>query len=267
MTQTQTRTQNQLLEFRTMFVRAVAEAWADPVWGAALTAKGGARSLAVLNERFSDYHWPWKGVWDLRVVESGSRWVDHEWIWPSTLPESLTLFLPLFPSEANGIGSPAKRARALADYYQQRPLLFADTLPLLYSPRGPAVSEAAAEGFGLDHGLMPSDRDFTEFKIALVAAVARAWADPAYLDVLTTNATIALNRIPHYKVPWDLAVRVQHDDKISWSETAGWSWDCMTPNILMLYLPPAPTEMNSQPLALAMYNAAGAKYPFTCCPC
>lgn len=267
MTATQTRTQNQLLEFRTMYVRAVAEAWADPEWGHALTAHRGAKSLAVLKQRFSDYHWPWAGVWELRIVKSESQWVTHEWIWPSTLPESITIYLPLFPSETNGIGDPALRARALADYYQQRPLLFADTLPLIYSPRDRDGIVTAAEGAGLDHGLMPSDRDFTEFKIALVAAMAKAWADRSYLDVLTTNATVALNRIPNYTVPWDFAIRVQNDEKISWSETEGWSWNSMSPNILTLYLPPAPTELNSQPLALAMYNAAGAKYPFTCCPC
>jgi ribosomally synthesized peptide (two-chain TOMM family) len=263
---TRDETRNKLLEFRTTYLRAVAEAWADPDWGTALTDDGGKNSIAVLKQRFSKYQWPWEGMWDLRIVVSKSRWIDNEWIWPSSLPESITISLPLFPGEYNGIWDTAVRAKALADYYQQRPLLFGDTLPLIYSPKPPAEVAAVAQDAGFDEGLMPSDTDFAEFKVALIAAMAKAWSDPSFNEMLMTNATIALNRIPNYKVPWDFAIRVQHDSTIRWSQKDGWDWHLMTPSVLTLYLPPPP-EISSQPVALAMYNATGARYPFTCCPC
>ncbi len=259
-------TPNKLLEFRTTFLRAVAEAWADPAWGAALTADDGKSSLAVLKQRFSKYEWPWDGTWQLRIVDSRSRWIDGDWVWPASMPESITVYLPLFPSKANGLADEAVRARAVADYYQQCPLLFGDTLPLIYSPTPPAGGPVTP-GNLYEAGLMPSDTDFSAFKVALIAAMARAWSAPSFRELLVTNATQALNRLPNYTVPWDFAICVQDDSTISWSATNGWDWRSMTPSVLSLYLPPPPEDVGSQPLALAMYNATGARYPFTCCPC
>jgi hypothetical protein len=37
------------------------------------------------------------------------------------------------------------------------------------------------------------------------------------------------------------------------------------PHTLKLYLPSKPRSLESEPVALAAYNASGAEYPFTCC--
>lgn len=260
-------TMDLLLEFRKVYLRAIAEAWSDPVFSGKLTED----PLDALEMKFG-YDWPWEDWWDLEVVQSppGSYWdsKDNEWIWSRNQLECMTIYLPLAPRKSNV--DDKDRAKALADFYQQRPVMFGD-LP------------SGSGGKAFEGGLMPADQDFSALRVALMAAMARAWDDSSFRMILTTNATTALNRIPGYKVPWDFTINVKDDVKITSMEdglqeerprwtppgpslSAGSNWSApANKNVLTLYLPTKPDkDVQGHAVALAMYNATGARYPFTC---
>lgn len=288
---------HKLLEFRTTYLRAIAKAWTDPEFRAALMS----RPIEVLDEKFG-YVWPWKMECALEIKDAAGRfeWNGSEWIYLGDLLESLTCYLPLDPVVITG-----NRSIALADYYQQRPALFSDKgigmqdpgrdsmpqgdpildasvisdkdsailddlkdLENLQKRRGLSVRGPSGSGERPPR-LMPADEEFTAFQVALIAAMAKAWIDPLFKNRLLNNATDALTAIRNYKVPWDLTIQVKEDTWSKWNvEKSCWVFDPQRPNaVLKLFLPPKPTDISSEPLALAMYNATGAEYPFTCCPC
>jgi ribosomally synthesized peptide (two-chain TOMM family) len=268
-----------LLEFRKVYLRAIAEAWADSRFFSDLTNPQKS-SLEVLEARFPNT-WPWK-TWDLKIVESpsGSYWdnSDHEWIWPSRRLECITIYLPLDPGRS-GVDDQNK-ARALADYYLHRPSLFGDPTSSS-TDGGDECDRSGDDGSSGGGGLMPADKDFLAFRVALMTAMAKAWDDPSFSQVLTANATTALNRVPGYKVPWDFTILVKDDvvksgDQVekrpqwirgepsSLEIDSKWSLP-VNNNVLTLYLPNKPEgRVSCEAVALAMYNATGAKYPFTC---
>lgn len=265
-------TMNKLLEFRTTYLRAVAEAWADPDFGVKLKD----HPRAALEDRFK-FKWPWSKL-DLQVEDAvGTTWDDAGyWIWNPSLQESLTIGLPLDPP-AQGpspriddplvpgppIGSPQRRpdleTKALADYYRTNAILFGD---------------------GQERGaLMPAHEGFEEFQVVLLAAMAKAWVDPEFKERLLDEAQCqkaleeCTKRDPNdtdpWKSPWKLKFVVKHDTESKWDpgpDPNSGKWNTKErPIILKLCLPPKPADSKSSALALAMYNAAGAEYPFTCC--
>lgn len=287
---------DKLMLFRTIYLRTIAEAWADPGgFGAALV-----HDPAKAMSDYFDFTWPWDKVCKLTILPPSGRgvpplaWVNDQWVWARNSGEGLTLYVPLSPP-ATARGDAGMQSRALADWYRQRSSLFSDDWNTQYGPRGPAPdrgqsqkpSEAGASfapsvGEGSpppDGGYMPASQDFTSFKIVLVAAIAKAWGDPGFATKLQIDAATALRDIRGYELPWDLGISLCNDASATWTppDTSqgdpgqGQSyWSTTTLHELKLLLPATPVgsdqkELACAPLALAMYNAAGAEYPFTCC--
>jgi len=274
---------NELLRFRATYLRAVAEAWADDRFREALIK----HPVKALQDRF-EYKWPWSDVCDLRIGDATGQyeWLCDTWVWSSHLPEALTLYVPLDPSAAKI--PPEHRAMALADFYNQRTSLFSDDWGKYDPPKqiGAPAAAVIARGEAVDPdpgpptgGFIPGGRDFSAFKVALVAAMAKAWDDKEFKELLMIDAPKALRTVRDYEMPWDLLISVKDDRQARWdpgSQHEGrnnhshWHpshWHFDENNVLQLNLPTKPSDVTSEPLALAMYNATGAQYPFTCCPC
>ncbi|WP_437327089.1 BMA_0021/BMA_0022 family TOMM bacteriocin [Sorangium sp. So ce381] len=312
---------NQLMEFRSTYLRAIAEAWADPNgFGKELT---GDNPTSVLKDRFG-YIWPWPRTCELQIARADEdfRWIHDEWVWPSDLLDCLTLRLPLAPKRSaarpgyDGLREdlrPEDYSRALGDYYRQRPSLFSDQWIREYDQHGVHArpqdkgggsnlradhgvqhvgrrergrepggcchegEQAGQERVGLHSGppaggFVPDDSSFAELNVVLLAAVAKAWSDEEYRRALKNDLASALRTIRGYRLPWTMSLRVEEDGAALWHPPGSpldkdhqSYWDSLQPHTLKLYLPTKPSNVDSEPIALAAYNATGAAYPFTCC--
>lgn len=290
---TNKNTMTELMNFRTMFLRAVAQAWADPEFRKQLLAAPEQALWA-----YFQYRWPWPNACELQVVDSKHRfnWTHNEWVWSNALHEDLFVYVPLDPDAIDA----KDHAVALADYYRARESLFQDDwgehdnpnpqIPQCEKPSVPRptprlnererMEQGQSSGFGViseqtplpAEGLVPSDNDFAAFQVALLAAMGRAWQDLEYRELLQRDAIKALAAIRGYKLPWDIGLRVQHDPGARWNPPHLQSnrpicqsyWSLPRKAILRLALPERPERLVSEPIALAMYNATGAIYPFTC---
>jgi len=254
-----------LLEFRTTYLRAIAEAWFDKDFRHELTKDQGQNAVRALQTRF-DYKWPWSHMCELKILSFDRyEWIGDAWVWPNFAEDTLTLSLPLDPTKPLAILEQLQ-AMALADYYQQRPSLFGDQR---IEP-GPSRLDIAGGTF-----ISPSNA-FTSFEVAMLAAMAKAWQDERYRTLLKLNVAKALLEIQGYKLPWDMGILVSEDTSSTWhgpldraakSSHRRSGWDSGSKHTLKLYIPEKPKDVRSEPIALGLYNAAGAAYPFTCCVC
>ncbi|WP_437992142.1 hypothetical protein [Sorangium sp. So ce145] len=330
---------SQLMRFRTAYLRAIAGAWSDPELLEQLTTSpyaseaGTGNTITVLREYGFDWERsPWNNVCQIQIV-SGTRleWTGDEWIWPRPAPssprntpptalppiDSLTLWLPLSAPSSTGSttsGDHPIQARALTEFYMQHANLFSDdwgnwcikpadeaVAPLQVDP-GDATSfygEVCISSPTISGKLMPDDADFTAFKVALLGAMAKAWTNPSFKEMLQTNATQALQTIRRYRMPWKMGLYIQEDKGAKWDGASNWKapaggrgngvgnsdttsdeglgagsknpknmngpWESSRRHMLTLCLPQPPDNSSDEPLALAAYNAAGAQYPFSCC--
>jgi ribosomally synthesized peptide (two-chain TOMM family) len=268
---------DQLMLFRTTYLRSIAEAWANPQFHDALLVD----PIAAMSAYFG-FQWPWSNVCSLTVIEDQTklRWIIDRWVWSRTASEGLTLKLPLSPPPGT---DPAQQSRALADWYRQRSSLFSDDWGTPYGPDGPERSGppwTTLPDIGADSpppagGYIPSPQDFDAFKVVLLAAIAKAWGDDRFRQELLVDAETALGTIRGYELPWELAISICDDPAATWHPPQAGDppnqhqsyWSNETPHALTLNLPTKPdgSDLTCEPIALAMYNAAGAEYPFTCC--
>jgi len=152
---------------------------------------------------------------------------------------------------------PALEPTALAEYYRTNAILFGDE------------EREEVQGF-----LMPAHEEFEEFQVVVLAAMAKAWVDPEFkkrlLDETQCQAALeectrSPGNLHRWTAPWKLNFVVKHDAESKWDPGRN-KWKTKEkPITLTLCLPPKPEDSKSSALALAMYNAAGAEYPFTCC--
>jgi ribosomally synthesized peptide (two-chain TOMM family) len=280
---------NKLMEFRTTFLRAIAEAWFDSSFKTALLGKD---SITALEAKFPPYKWGWPGTCTLQILESKPldrqipdgqsqfQWIDDAWVYSPDLKDGLTLYLPL-----DGNKIPEKqRARALGDYYRQYASLFSDDWGIAPSPPSSLVTEPqtmekphplATPVIGPNSaapigGFVPSDEEFAAFKVALLGAMAKAWQDDSFKAMLTIDAAAALSAIRSYKLPWNMKIKIAEDKEAQWCQPRDpladprSFWIQRIPNVLRLYFPDKPEDVRAEPMALAMYNATGAEFPFTC---
>jgi ribosomally synthesized peptide (two-chain TOMM family) len=269
---------DQLMLFRTIYLRSIAEAWANPAFHNHLLHD----AVAAMRSYFG-FSWRWGNVCSLTVIEDRKhlKWIRDRWVWSRNLEEGLTLNVPLSPPPGTDA---TQQSRALADWYRQRSSLFSDNWGTVYGPHGPVPStspvglnlpDVGADSPPPDGGYMPSSEDFDSFKIVLLAAIAKAWGDEGFRDKLQLDAKTALREIRGYELSWNLGIYVCHDPKATWTAPEPGPppsqhqsyWHDETPHTLKLYLPAKldSSDLACEPIALAMYNAAGAQYPFTCC--
>ncbi|WP_437576229.1 BMA_0021/BMA_0022 family TOMM bacteriocin [Sorangium sp. So ce887] len=282
---------NKLMEFRVTYLRAIAKAWAEPDFENKLL-NNPTRTLLD----YFGFDWGmWENACTLQIVSTGRspgrfdrrgntastelppmrfEWIGDEWVWSKNLLDSMTMYLPLTAPSTEA----TEQAMALADYYRQRASLFSDDWGTEYGPIGkkpvaiaPAVGTQSNSPVG---GFVPTDQGFEAFKVVLLAAIAKAWASEDFKQMLLIDSAAAMQTIRGYKLPWNMNICIMNDDGASWTKPDASSdppsqgqsyWTFSRPHTLTLYLPTAPSDENAEPVALAVYNATGAEYPFTCC--
>ncbi len=104
------------------------------------------------------------------------------------------------------------------------------------------------------------------WRYAWSRAVAKAWQDPKFQDLLLTD-TIAALKTFDYDVPNGLKLDVKkYEGNEAYQEQNGVNgWIHMTNELsshVTMILPPAPA-VDEQAIALADYQATGRTYPFT----
>lgn len=270
---------DKLTEFRTVYLRAIAQAWIDPKFRAEFL-ENPSRALQATFQ----FEWPWDSI-VLRVkAHDKFVWTGSDWAWPANEEDSLTLYIPEAvksppTSSTHDPILPEEQARALADYYKQRPSLFGTSRDSASSGANKTntshqLLQGASWEFSGDSaligGFMPDARGFLNLEVALVSAMAKAWANTQFRRILFEDTCLALKSVRGYKTPWNMKVRFQPDPAASWNagtaQTPGASrWRVLTPHALELCLPTAPQDARDQAIGLATYNATGAEYPFTCC--
>jgi ribosomally synthesized peptide (two-chain TOMM family) len=249
------------MQFRTTFLRAIAQSWVDGAYRDALIKN----PENALEDQFG-YKWPWSNVCNLTVApEDNFQWIDENWWWPPNQFDEFKIRVPLDLKD-RGVGmNPDKRSAALADLYRQISVMFGDEWDHAYPGAAGKQGPGGAPPVG---GFMPNDNDFTSFAVALLGAIAAAWKTPGRGTELTIDAKAALQSIREYQLPWDMIVTIENDKGARWFDIGkpGLSyWTLGKHHVLTLHLPSKPEDMDSAPIALAAYNEAGATYPFTCC--
>jgi ribosomally synthesized peptide (two-chain TOMM family) len=283
----QTDVDDDLMDFRTTWLRAVALAWVDPKFKAALLRRGQAQKVL---EDYFQFHWPWaKNTLEFSVKEKPQfRWIGSDWCWPSQEEDELTLRLPVRPDAPV---AKDKHAVALADYYRAKPSIFGRGGGA--TPQGSSLITSAAMAVNVQAtssmsqfitardplafggqeappgGYIPGG--FLDFEVVLISALAKAWENANFADLLLAPADEfpeALATIKGYQVPWRLHIKVENDRKARWTDRIGKEpseWSFLSPHKLTLNLPAAPAPVTEQSIALAAYNATGAEFPFSCC--
>ncbi len=279
-----------LMAFRTAWLRAVALAWSNEEFRRTLV-----ESPKQALEQYFSFTWPWQdpSVLDFRVrAEDEFQWIGDDWVWPIDKEDSLRLYLPLRPNL-----EPEERALALADYYDVRPSIFGTAGGGGATPRGNALITSASIDLTSNHssvsiadvmltnspvrfgghnppagGFVPSGASFMEFEVVLIAALAKAWDNPSFANLLEMHDATVLPAIRGYTTPWRLVIEVENDSEARWrppqysgKELIPSGWENLKAAELTLNLPSRPREVRDHPVALAAYNSTGAEYPFTCC--
>lgn len=267
-----------MIEFRSVYLRAITQAWADPTFSTALTVPGG--TIPALEKQFPPWRWPWPHTCELQIEATDTFvWVDDYWLWDTNLVEGVLLSLPLTPTHITGRPVTAdEQARALADYYRQRSSLFgddwhADRSQFTPAPPFPTTNRLSDVGVsGLDSaapagGFVPPGTLFEALEIVLTSAMAKAWTDHDFATLLTTDPAKAMHTIRSYVLPWNTKIFIRNDTAARWQPVTSPQspWTSLTRHLLKLHLPSKPRKANFEPIALAAYNATGAEYPFSCC--
>ncbi len=287
----------ELMTFRTTWLRAVALAWTNGTFRSALVRD----PKTALSDSFG-FAWPWPNVLDFEVAEQPHfKWIGDDWTWPADGEDQLSLRIPLEPMTNGGSGAPVRiaasnHALALADYYAIRPSMFGTIGGGGATPRGNSLVTSAAidlteraslslgdymvagspvrfGGHGPPPGgFVPSAGSFMDFEVVVIAAMAKAWENAAFAQLLDADFNLALTTIRDYTEPWKLILKVKNDPTARWSAaTVGQGgkvvpskWETLSAHKLTLNLPCEPV-IKDQSVALAAYNSTGAQFPFTCC--
>lgn len=267
-----------LTRFRTVWLRAVAKAWASKDFADELEH---GNAIDILETTFPPFVWPWKESLRLKVKKlENFVWIGDDWAWPADpeREESLKIVIPLTPPD-----DVEQYAEALADYYANRPSLlsddpvnpassFANSLALRFDSQVVSFFEDASV-FGASRpaplprpndGLVPSPLSFLDFQVALLSIIAKSWDNLAFRELIKDpkNATVGLGAIRGYKHPWRLRLAFA-DSEAKWLADEH-HWDKYGKHELLLHLPQTP-DLQDRAVALANYNGTGADFCFSCC--
>jgi len=277
---------NQLIEFRTIYLKAVARAAVNLEFRQELTNPD-RDPLVLLRESFG-YECPWDLTLVLRdSADQGPR-LDPGNGSVMTQPytgEWITIYIPNRPD-----GDPTVLLESLAAYYYENAWFLRDRTRDPKPPPSPVSPTHGSSGWSsVDSLRIRTNRfdlgdcsdDFLAFGAALFNAVALAWNNAMFMDLLTQKVTqpkqtiTLLNEWLEYKYPWEFELSVEVDDKAHY-DRATQKWH-IKPPLLMLTLPwmtGAKTDEqevasnNERPgvaiIGLALYNTDGPGYPFTC---
>lgn len=288
----------QLMEFRTAYLRAVSRAAVDLEFRRKLTADG-SNPLEILMKDFG-YTCPWK--LNFRLLNDpllGPR-LDQAAGVIMTLPylgERIVVYIPKKPGN-----DPQLIMDALTAWYQQHPMLLQEgqadssrmsNLPLPHPRQFEWTSVNANPDRNKRFDLGARFDEFISFGAAMFNLVALAWNNDAFFEQITEytgqssaqpgKAIRLLADWLGYKYPWQLDLVVQVDEHARYDAALG-QWVDTTPPELTMTLPwMSEVGMHTTPAAaaeyevaanrknpgvavmgVALYNTDGAGYPFTC---
>lgn len=258
---------SQIMEFRTAYLQAVAQATVDREFRHVLTTT--PDPLSVLKEQFH-YHCPWNLTLELRDNPDIGPRMNLANGTVMTRPfcgEAITIYLPDKPDSKD----PVDLMNALAAYYHQNPwLLYGEKLAAAprrtEQPRPDRAAETAraktAEWLSVANlrqgppwssvnaNPKPSVRfdlgdclaDFISFSAAMFNALALSWEDAEFASLLlkephqSKQTVMLLSQWLEYDYPWELDLIVEKDRTARYNARER-RWESTTPPRLMLTIP------------------------------
>ncbi len=94
---------------------------------------------------------------------------------------------------------------------------------------------------------------FLKFRAVIIQAIALAWKDDKFNNLLKENPKVALKEAFNYTCPFDINIGT-NPNNASWKTTIQGSWMVSTQNELQLVLPPKPENKCDETCALVNYN-------------
>lgn len=285
-------TSDTLLNFRTAYLRLIANAWGfsdgvktggdgvgkflEQFFGGSTDRQGVLTTGNILDKeefckllpgaKYSNNNsLPWSAHVKVRYdKKNGPQWepgITAGWSGPN---DKFEILLPPAPKDTNQFDV------ALAAYFQQFPTLLGHN------------KESTTEIDG-------SAADFVEFGNVIMQAIAQSWSKEkingtinrkegkyTFRDLLIANGIETLSRFYGYNNPWNFDIKFKKAEdemtlKPSWdSRKQEWKGGALY-NVIILNMPNKPEAQKNarmgdviRPVALATYNANGAHYPFTC---
>jgi ribosomally synthesized peptide (two-chain TOMM family) len=243
-----------IIGFRTAYLRLIAKAWNDAKLLASLPKLNSKQVQAELAKL--GHAWLWGGL-DIKLGINGPVWSPVEtggWYGHGT--STITLRLPLNTEKIEDYSQ--NQARALTDYYGQRPTLFGlPTGAAAQAKGGASLMQAYSASLG-------DFNSFLDFGGVTVRAVALAWHNAKFKKALVgKNSLGALERWLGFHSTWEMKIEVEEDKSARWTDGPG--WQSLSNNLLTLVLPTKPKEDDIRAIAITAYNETGPQYPFTCC--
>lgn len=111
----------------------------------------------------------------------------------------------------------------------------------------------------------PSHESLLEFQEVYARVVALAWKDSVFLEELRKDARATLANYFGYMCPWNIDIEFEQLSGQEYEWQPGEDVWNLPKNAIHVGIPKKPPQLEEQAVALAVYNAAGPAYLFTCC--
>lgn len=259
-----------MLEFRLAYLRAIAQAWADPAFEAKLLDRADIQPLLAKQFGLTTI-WP---KLDIHLENSSNP--SEQTLWKPELTggwigmdDRFEIVLPNRPQSG--------ATEALAAFYQIFPDLLGPVYDVEHAPKDvddnvddlePVVKASLPTSLGIPGGGPDS---LLAFGGVVLRAIALAWTDANFKEALLNppggDATSVLSQWLGYNCPFNFVIQFNANTNLNWD---GVQWQLHNPdgslikNRIVLNYPNAPKDAPLRPIALTSYNNTGPAYPFTC---
>ncbi|TMO60462.1 hypothetical protein CWC18_13700 [Pseudoalteromonas aurantia] len=242
----------QLLEFRSVYMRAIAKAWNNDDFRQKLCAENNA--LNIFKEYF-EYNCPWNITFTINDKCEGPFYNSLRGVYMTSALsfDRFLVYVPKLPDIPHPVD-------AISDYYLKNTWLleqkcekdlhqdltqlntFLDSLDNLSTQQtnNTPVNEHISEGAGdypvnfmripeSSYNLGNSDVDFTNFGGVMLSALSLAWSNKVFKEKFITSelteeqpigtAAVLLKEWLNYDYPWDVDLVVKEDDNAHYART------------------------------------------------
>jgi ribosomally synthesized peptide (two-chain TOMM family) len=242
-----------MMRFRTAYLRAIARAWSDEAFFRAMTSwkTNGYDGWSYLPSPLP--RWNVELLFAADVLPGNGYRPDltGSWVGPGAI---FTLRLPRAPA--------GDQVKALAAYYSEMPTPFGQGRPRVEGwiepgEGTPEVGDSAGSGgAGMGHW-----NDALVLGGTVLRALALSWSDQTFSEqFFGKHAIDALQSWLGYTLPWNMQLEAEQVSDVTWN---GKKWSPRPSNSLRLWVPNKP-DTRHHALALASYNQTGNAYPLTC---
>jgi ribosomally synthesized peptide (two-chain TOMM family) len=242
-----------LMRFRTAYLRSIARAWNDEAFFRAMTDR---KAKGYDGWRFLPHplpHWHIELFFGLDTLPGNGfkPELTGSWVGPRAI---LKLRFPRAPEVA-------EQSRALAAYYAELPSPFGHgrihVEPWHASEGPPPLQDSDGSG-GAGMGYWS---DALVLGGSVARALALSWSNSTFAEQFFGDRALeAMQNWLGYTLPWNMQLEAEQVTDVTWDGT---KWSPRPRNSLTLWVPNKP-ETRYQALALAAYNQTGNAYPLTC---